>query len=144
MSAKCEMWLSEFQGTKFWIWISFEPKPFSEPPETEEKKMCLIGRIYTEDWLGVRGETLLLNQINNSINNFDEYNNNQHWYRETSNSLNQNNLIKSKHIIYFSGLILPCPAKDTSCVAEDRSNVVRTVLVESDDDCGCKIYWLSL
>ena len=40
--------------------------------------MCLIGRIYTEDWLGVRGETLLLNQINNSINNFDKYNNNQH------------------------------------------------------------------
>ena len=36
-------------------------------------------------------------------------------------------------------MILPCPAKDTSCVAADKSNVIRTVLVESDDDCGCKI-----
>ena len=46
--------------------------------------------------------------------------------------------------MYFSGLILPCPAKDTSCVAEDRSNVIRSVLVESDDDCGCKTNWLEL
>ena len=78
MSAKCEMWFSEFQGKKVWIWDFIPTYTFSAPPKSEEKKMCLIESVYREDQLGVRRETLLLIQINNSINSFDEYNNNQH------------------------------------------------------------------
>ena len=39
-----------------------------------------------------------------------------------------------------------CPEKDTSCIATDgHSNVIETVSVESDGDCGgkkCEVYTL--
>ena len=139
-NVKCDFF--NFKVQSFEFGILFQLIHFQHH-QNLKKRRCVLLEVFTEKTGWVSGDKLCSSSksttastalMNTTTINLDGGTLNLY--------INLNQINNTLHIIYFSGLILPCPAKDTSCVAEDRSNVIRTVLVESDDDCGCKINWL--